>query len=208
MVACCSCECQGTLHSIFPPSLKQHPDSPNKNSPWWFLWLIILLQNTHILLPAFLLKQPPSNTIPPFLMHLCCQSLQAWNQVMLVFVEIILTTGDTGRPPVRNATVFALETTLSPAVGMAESFFLTVSIEAASVFPKGEVSHVQQIREKAQKHWGLLHTKQQNTSIWYKIKLLSISAWNSHPLIMWNSTSKKRCLLMLQRFSRFPQKWY
>lgn len=139
MVAYCSCECQGALHSSFPPSLKQHPDSPNKNSLWWFLWLITLLQNTQILLPAFLLKQLPavipSNTIPPFLMHLCCQSLQAWNQVMLVSVEIILTTGDTGRQPARNATVFALETTLSPVVGMAESFFLTVSIEAGC-FPQ------------------------------------------------------------------------
>lgn len=67
---------------------------------------------------------------------------------MLVSVEIILTTGDTGRQPVRNATVFALETILSPAVGMAESFFLTVSIETGSVFPKGEASNVQQIREK------------------------------------------------------------
>lgn len=70
---------------------------------------------------------------------------------MLVSVEIILTTGDTGRQPVRNATVFALETILSLAVGMAESFFLTVSIEAGSVFPKGEASHVQQIRDKGSK---------------------------------------------------------
>lgn len=67
---------------------------------------------------------------------------------MLVSVEIILTTGDTGRQPVRNATVFALETTLSLVVGMAESFFLTVSIETGTVFPKGEASNVQQIREK------------------------------------------------------------
>lgn len=70
---------------------------------------------------------------------------------MLVSVEIILTTGDTGRQPVRNATVFALETILSLAVGMAESFFLTVSIEAGSVFPKGEASRVQQIRNKGSK---------------------------------------------------------
>lgn len=70
---------------------------------------------------------------------------------MLVSVEIILTTGDTGRQPVRNATVFALETILSLAVGMAESFFLTVSIEAGSVFPKGEASRVQQIRDKGLK---------------------------------------------------------
>lgn len=69
---------------------------------------------------------------------------------MLASVEIILTTGGMGRQPARNATVFALETTLSPAVGMAESFFLTVSTEAGSAFPKGEASHVQQIREKAQ----------------------------------------------------------
>lgn len=67
-------------------------------------------------------------------MLLCFQSLQAWSQVMLVSVEIILTTGDTGRQPVRNATVFALETTLSLVVGMAESFFLTVSIETGTVF--------------------------------------------------------------------------
>lgn len=48
---------------------------------------------------------------------------------MPVSVEITLTTGDTGRQPVRNATVFALETILSLVVGMAESFFSTVSIE-------------------------------------------------------------------------------
>lgn len=67
---------------------------------------------------------------------------------MLVSVEIILTTGDTGRQPVQNATVFALETILSLAVGMAESFFLTVSIETGSFFPKGEASNIQQIRKK------------------------------------------------------------
>lgn len=98
------------------------------------------------MLPAFLLIQPPGVVplnIPPFLMHLCCQSLQAWNQVMPVSVEIILTTGDTGRQPVRNATVFALETILSLVVGMAESFFLTVSIETGWVFPKGEASNAE-----------------------------------------------------------------
>lgn len=67
---------------------------------------------------------------------------------MLVSVEIILTTGDTERQPVRNATVFALETILSLVVGMAESFFLTVSMETGSVFPKGEAPKVQQLREK------------------------------------------------------------
>lgn len=56
---------------------------------------------------------------------------------MLVSVEIILTTGGMGRQPVQNATVFALETILSLAVGMEESFFLTVSMEIGSVFPKG-----------------------------------------------------------------------
>lgn len=70
---------------------------------------------------------------------------------MPVSVAIILTTGDTGRQPVRNATVFALETILSLVVGMAESFFLTVSIETGWGFPKGQASNAEQMRGKGLK---------------------------------------------------------
>lgn len=95
---------------------------------------------------------------------------------MLVSVEIILTTGDMGRQPVRNATVFALETILSLAVGMAESFFLTVSIETGSIFPKGGASNDQQIREKGLNAMKTVAHKPANTQIQYKVKLLSLYA--------------------------------
>ena len=142
------------LYSSFLASCKQ---DPNSSACGWTSdrRLITLLQSTCVLLPACLFPQPPAvaplNVTPPFLMHLCCQSLQAWNQVMPVSVEITLTTGDTGRQPVRNATVFALETILSLVVGMAESFFLTVSIETGWVFLKGEASNAEQMRGKGLK---------------------------------------------------------
>lgn len=67
---------------------------------------------------------------------LCCGSLLGWSQAMLASVETILITGSTGRQPVLSATVSASGITPSPAVVMAGSSSLTVSMPRACHCPR------------------------------------------------------------------------